>query len=247
MNGQMYGRIVLGASAMLFGIIALMWHDADTWQYTAALWKLPAGSVIGDCLMVVLIVSGLGLAFSATVRLASIVFGIVNVIFTLTCVPGIIAHPVDYGPYVPFFEQLSVALGALAVYTACSSDTDAGRSATLGRTVRIVLGICTVSFALAQVVYFKFTASLVPAWIPLGANFWTILTTAAFGLAAIAMLINVKARLATRLMALMIGLFGLLVWVPAVVTAPVHGNWSEFAINFLITGAVWVAAELKTL
>lgn len=245
MNTQMYGRIVLGASAALFGIIALMWHDADTWQYTAALWSLPFGTVIGDCLMVVLIISGLGLPFPPVARLASIVFCVVNVIFTLTCVPVVIAHPTDYGPYVPLFEQLSVAVGAFAVYAA--SITDDARSAALGRTVRILLGVCTVSFALAQVVYFKFTASLVPTWIPLGPDFWTVLTTAAFGLAAIALLINVKARLATRLMTLMLALFGLLIWVPAVVTHPVHNNWSEFAINFLITGAVWVIAELKTL
>lgn len=245
MNSQLFGRIVLGASAVLFGIIALMWHDGDTWQYTAALWKLPLGTVIGDCLMVVLIVSGLGLVLPTTVRSASVVFGIVNVIFTLTCVPGIIAHPTDYGPYVPFFEQLSVAVGALAIYASCVSAEPS--SARLGQTVRILLGICTISFALAQVVYFKFTASLVPTWIPLGQEFWTILTTAAFGLAAIAMLVNVKARLATRLMTAMLALFGLLIWVPAVIAQPVHGNWSELAINFLITGAAWVIAELKSL
>jgi hypothetical protein len=26
------GRIVFGAAAVLLGVIALMWHDADTWQ-----------------------------------------------------------------------------------------------------------------------------------------------------------------------------------------------------------------------
>ena len=45
--------------------------------------------------------------------------------------------------------------------------------------------------------------------------FWAILTTVAFGLAAIAILINWQARLAMRLMALTLGLFGVLVWVIA--------------------------------
>jgi len=30
MKTALYGRIVFGASAVLFGVIALLWHDADT-------------------------------------------------------------------------------------------------------------------------------------------------------------------------------------------------------------------------
>jgi hypothetical protein len=32
----LYGRIVFGASAVLFGVIAVLWHDADTWQTSGA-------------------------------------------------------------------------------------------------------------------------------------------------------------------------------------------------------------------
>jgi hypothetical protein len=35
MKTALYGRIVFGASAVLFGVIALMWYDSDTWQYLA--------------------------------------------------------------------------------------------------------------------------------------------------------------------------------------------------------------------
>ena len=76
--------------------------------------------------------------------------------------------------------------------------------------------------------------------------FWAILTTVAFALAAIAILTNQRARLATRLMTLMLALFGVLVWIPRLLTHPaLHLNWSEFALTFLITGAAWmVAAEI---
>lgn len=46
---------------------------------------------------------------------------------------------------------------------------------------RIGFGCCTVSYAAAQLVFFAYTASLIPAWIP-GASFWTALTTLAFAL-----------------------------------------------------------------
>jgi hypothetical protein len=63
-------------------------------------------------------------------------------------------------------------------------------------------------------------------------------------LAALAILVNRDARLALRLMTLMVGLFGILVWIPLVIAHPEgHGNWSELALTFLIAGASWTAAD----
>ena len=76
--------------------------------------------------------------------------------------------------------------------------------------------------------------------------FWVTLTTIAFGLAAIALLIDRQARRAAYLMALMLVLFGLLVWVPILIAHPdKHFNWSEFALNFLIAGAAWLVADVQ--
>jgi hypothetical protein len=42
----------------------------------------------------------------------------------------------------------------------------------------------------------------------------------------------------------MLGLFTLLVWVPAVVTKPaLHSNWVEFLFSGALAGATWVVAE----
>lgn len=32
MKTTSYGRRIFGISAVLFSVIALMWHDSDTWQ-----------------------------------------------------------------------------------------------------------------------------------------------------------------------------------------------------------------------
>src|SRR5947208_2083652 len=49
-------------------------------------------------------------------------------------------------------------------------------------------------------------------------------------------LINHRARLAIRLMTLMLALFGVVVWIPRLIAHPgAHLNWSEFALTFLIT------------
>jgi hypothetical protein len=78
--------------------------------------------------------------------------------------------------------------------------------------------------------------------------FWAILTTIAFALAAFAILMNRQARLAMRLMTLMLAMFGVLVWIPRLIADPkAHSNWSEWVLTFLITGAAWTVAELKSL
>jgi len=227
-------------SGLLFSVVALMWHDADTWQGLVQLWSLPFGTVIGACLMVAQVAGGIGILFPRIARLASIVLFVVYALFSLASIPAIFAAPATYGPYGGFFEQFSLVCGAVAVYAATVTN------ATLNRAARIGLGLCAVSFTLAQIFYPDITRDLVPTWIPPNQMFWVVLTTVAFGLAAVAILVNRQARLAMRLMTLMLALFGLLVWVPMLISHPeAHGNWSEFALNFQITGAAWVVSALK--
>ena len=75
--------------------------------------------------------------------------------------------------------------------------------------------------------------------------FWAVSTTAFFALAAVALLTNRLALLAARLLTLMLVLFGLLVWVPLVLSDPhSHSNWSEITETFAIAGAAWILADV---
>jgi uncharacterized membrane protein YphA (DoxX/SURF4 family) len=244
MKTASYGRIVFGASAVLFGVIALMWYDSDTWQTLSQIWSLPFGTIIGGCLMIVQIAGGIGMLYPGAARLASIVLAIVYLLFSLACIPGIIAAPTVY--YGSFFEQFSLLCGAIALYAA--TEANAARAGAFGRVARLGLGVCAISFTLSQILYLPVTAGLVPKWIPPNQTFWAILTTIAFALAAISILIGRQARLALRLMTLMLALFGVLVWVPRLIAHPeAHLNWSEFGLTYLITGAVWMVADLRSL
>ena len=246
MKTALYGRIVFGASAVLFGVIALMWHDAETWQNLQQIWRLPLGTIIGGGLMSAQIAGGVGMQFPRTARVASIVLGVVYSLFSLSNIPEIIAASNPYERYGgSFFQFFSLLCGAIALYAA--TEANAARALAFGRRARIGLGVCAISFALGQMLLLRETAGLVPSWIPPNQMFWAILTTIAFALAAIAILINRQARLAMRLMTLMLALFGVLVWIPRLITHPkAHLNWSEFVLTALITGAVWMVADLKS-
>ena len=237
-----YGRILFGASAILFGVVSLIWRDSDMWQRLQPL-HTPFGTLAGWCLVIALIAGGIAMVLPRTARPASIVLGTVYGLYVLSCVSSIIAAPAEPGGYINGFEQLAIVCGALAVYAA--SERDAARAIALGRVARLGLGVCAASFAWAQVIYLQYTASLVPKWIPPNQVFWTNLTTVAFALAAVAMLINRQARLAMRLLAAMTALFGVLVWLPLIAAHPATlSNWSEVSENDLIAAAAWLVADL---
>src|SRR5208282_1398951 len=133
-------------------------------------------------------------------------------------------------------------LGAAIVYARLSS---AWSPETLHRIGRILLGICVASFTLEQAIYLGATANLVPKWVPPSQMFWAVTTTVLFALAAVALLANRMALLATRLLTVMVVSFGLLVWVPLILSDPHnHTNWSENAETFAIAGAAWILADL---
>lgn len=244
MKTPLFGRIAFGAAAVLFGIIALLWRDTDTWQNVHHIWNLPFGAIIGACLMGAQIVGGIGIQHPRTAHPASFVLCIVYLCFSLACVPDIIAAADLYDKYGgSFFLFLSLFFGAIALCAA--TDANAARALVFGRLARVGLGVCAISFMLGQALILRETARMVPKWLPPGQMFWAVLTTISFALAAIGILIHRQARLAMRMLALMVGLFGLLVWAPHLIAHPeTHFYWSECAETFLVTGAAWTVADL---
>jgi hypothetical protein len=224
------GRHLFGAAALTFGIIALVWHDYHDWdrlRYVAA-----AAWILG----------GAAMQFPRTAKAGAVVLGAVYLVFALLCVPRIVAAPKVYNNWGNFFEQFSLVTGAAIVYARASS---AWAPETLNRIGRTLFGVCTASFTLEQAVYLGATASLVPKWLPPNQMFWAVTTTIAFALAAVALLTNRMALLATRLLTGMIVSFGLLVWAPLLLSNPhSHANWSEFAETFAIAGAARILADL---
>jgi hypothetical protein len=235
------GRHVFGVAALAFGLIALIWHDYSAHQLRHIL-NAQAGLAFVYATAVAQIVGGAAIQFGRTAKTGAIVLGAVYLVFALLTVPGIIATPQIYNSWGNFFEQFSLVTGAAIVYARLSP---AWTPEKLGRVGSILVGICAISFALEQAFYLNATASLVPKWIPPNQMFWAIATTVAFALAAVAMLTNRLALLATRLLTIMLALFGVLVWVPLLFSDPHNAaNWSETVETFAIAGVAWILADL---
>ncbi len=227
------GRHVFGVATLSLGVIMLAWHDYNDWpQLRYIVYAAAAAQVLG----------GAAIQFRRTAKTGAAVLGAAYLVFVLLCLPAIVTQPQIYNSWGNFFEQFSLLTGAAMVYAHLSSAWSPER---LNRIGRILLGICTASFAIEQAVYLGATAPLVPKWIPPSQMFWAVATTVLFALAAVALLTNRMALLAARLLTMMVVSFGLLVWVPLVISsAHNHTNWSEIAETFAIAGTAWILAEL---
>jgi hypothetical protein len=189
-----------------------------------------------------LTLGGAAIQFRRTAKTGAAVLGMANLVLVLLTVPAIVAAPRIYNSWGNFFEQFCLLSGGVMAYGHSSLRWP---RETLHRIGRALLGICAASFALEQAFYLHATAGLVPKWIPPTQMFWAVATTVLFGLAAVALLANRMALLASRLLTMMVVGFGLLVWVPLVVANPhSHTNWSEMAESLEIAGAAWILADL---
>lgn len=228
-----FGRHVFGVAGLASGLITLAWHDYNGWpQLRYLVYAAAAAQILG----------GAAILFRRTAKTGAGALGAVYLFFVLQCVPQIVAAPRIYNSWGNFFEQFSLVTGAALVYARWSS---AGSKEALNRTGRILLGICTVSFALEQAFYLDATAKLVPKWLPPSPMFWAVVTTVFFALAAVALFTNRVVLLATRLLTMMLVIFGLLVWIPVLFSDPRnHTNWDETTETFAIAGATWILADL---
>jgi hypothetical protein len=227
------GRQVFGVAALAFGLITLAWHDYNNWHLPRYIVYVAAAAQF---------FGGAAIQFRRTAKTGAVFLGAFYLAFCLRCVPQIVATPRIYNSWGNFFEQFSLVTGAAIVYRRLSS---AWSREALNRTGRILLGICAASFTLEQAFYLHATANLVPKWLPPSQMFWAVTTTVLFALAAVALLTNRMALLATRLLTMMLVIFGLLVWVPLVLSDPHNPtNWSETVETFAIAGAIWILADI---
>jgi uncharacterized membrane protein YphA (DoxX/SURF4 family) len=236
------GRYVYGVASIGFGICALVWHAyAGSDQIKA--FGVPHPEILAYIVGIVQILGGAAVLWPRTARAGAVALGSVYVFFALLGLPFVFKHPLVYNGYGNFFEQFSLASGAAILY-AWSGQTARTSAAKWARFGYYSFGVCVVSFALEQAFYLSETAGFVPKWIPPGQMFWAIATTVAFGLAAIAMLTGILARLASQLNAAMLAGFGLLVWVPALVADhQSFGNWSETIETLAIAATAWLVVE----
>jgi hypothetical protein len=237
------GRHVYGFAAVMFGALIFVWRDVNAWRQILPLGKVPHPEIFLYIAAAIELFGGLAIQWATTRRVGAFSLGSIFFIFALLSVPPIVSKPLIYNSWGNFFEQFSLVSGALVLFGAPAPNNHEG-APRLARIGYNSFGVCVISFALEQLTYLSATASLVPKWIPPGQMFWAVATTIAFALAAIAIIFGHAVLLASRLLTVMLIGFGLLVWLPIVISHP-HQlfNWTETAETLAIAGTAWIVTD----
>jgi len=233
-------------------ILSITYRDfAPIWQPLPAWIPWRETWVYGSGLLV--LAASAGLCFSRTALPSALTIGTYLAVWAVTRAASLVFKPLSVASWYGFCEALAPLVSAWILYAMLrwqsrSSETPLIASERAVRAAQVLFGLACVVYGLAHFAYADFTASMVPVWLPsrLGFAYFTGLGHLAAG---IGIIIGILPRLAATLEAIMMSLFGLLVWVPSLFAqpppqwaTPPQNQWSEVFVTLLLAASAWIVA-----
>ena len=221
------GALGLGVLSLTSGDFAFQWQPVPTdIAFHAALAYLSAA---------LLIAGGLGAIWRRTSAQACLGLGLMFGVWVVALhLPKALQAPGEVASWNAVAEALALSLGGLIGWAMA-------RRSGLTIWLRRAFGLGPVVFGVAHFAYAKFTASMVPAWLPPSQLFWAYLTGVGQLSAGLSLISGVLARLAATLLAAMYAIFVLILHVPRVAAAPdSRFEWTMLSVALTLTGAAWI-------
>ena len=210
----------------------------------------PQACIVATALLV--LAASAGICFPRTAPVGALIIVVYEAAWTVFPLPGVLPSPLSFGAWYPACEGLSALVGAWILYALLRSapggpEVPAAAAGSV-RAAQILFGLSCVVYGGSHFAYAEYTAGMVPGWLParLGLAYFTGLGHVAAG---IGLIFGILPRLAATLEAIMMSLFGLLVWVPTFFMQPTpqwatppHTQWSELVVNLVLAASAWVVA-----
>lgn len=233
--------LLYGAAAVLLGIVGIVFGDfAMQWQAVPK-WipAMPFAYVSGAILA-----AGGALILARREKVGALVlasfFGLWVVAFHLP--PTLVNAIGSIGAWNAPAESAFVTAGGIALFASYAAARDQ-----LALVARLLAGVSAVVFGFAHFNYIDFTATMVPGWMPFP-KFWAWATGFGHLLAGLALLANVRARLAATCEAAMMASFVVLLHVPRVIAHPeLHVEWIMLGMSSALTGAALLVRKYATI
>jgi uncharacterized membrane protein YphA (DoxX/SURF4 family) len=224
----------LGLPALILGTFAAMGLPVERTVPGYAILLYAAGAW--------LVLAGLALQLRRTAMPASLALTLFfAAALLLLHLPAAVKAPTTWVSYEGLAEMLAMTLGGALAFAAVA---EGPRAAFVRRAAPLLFGACLVVFGISEFVYARFTAAMVPAWLPPAQLFWAYATGGCQIAAGLALLSGVLDRLAAVLLTAMYLGFGLLIHLPRVVADPRSpGAWGEHGVNLVLAGAAWLLAD----
>ena len=199
-----------------------------------------------------LLAASAGVWFSRTALPSAAMIGAYLAVWALIGTPPILSKPLSIGAWYGFCEALTSLVGAWILYSLLRWQLRRSeRLIASERTVRVaqvLFGLTCVFYGWSHFAYADYTASMVPTWLPSRLGF-AYLTGLGHLAAGIGIIVGILPRLAATLEAIMMSLFGLLVWVPSFLAqprpqwaTPPQNQWSELVVNLVLAASACIVA-----
>lgn len=234
------GLIGLGVIALVVADFAMVWQPVPDW--------VPARRAIAYGTGVLMILLGTGLLFrSSQAWSVRVLFGYLF-LWALLKVPGVVVAPGIEATWLGLGELTLLLSGGWTLFARLG---DVAKRSPLGfltgergvRLARLLFAVSVVPIGLSHLFYPKETADFVPHWLPYRGG-WAYLTGIGQIASGLGVLFNVLPRIAAWAEAGQIMLYTLLVWAPAIVTAPTTRlPWTAFFISWIIAAAACAVAQ----
>jgi uncharacterized membrane protein len=250
MVGLGHGLLAIAFASL--AILNLNFHDfAPMWR------SIPAGVpwrdawVHGSALL--LLAASVGLCFSRTASPSALTIGAYQAVWVVTGVSPILSKPLSFGSWYGLCEALTSVAGTWILYATLRWQSRGSNmpiaSEGAVRAAQVLFALTCIFYGSAHFIYSDYTASMVPTWLPSRLGF-TYFTGLGYIAAGIGIILWIFPGLAATLVAIMISLFGLLVWVPSFFAhpkpswaTPLQNEWSELEVNLLLAAAAWIVAD----
>ncbi len=232
--------IGLGVLALIYGDFALVWQPVAAW--------VPGRTALAYLSGLIMLFGGVGLLFDATVKWSVRLLFPYLIVWALLKVPALVVAPQIEGVWLGFGELAVLLAGGWTLFAVLAGLPEGSvlsfASGERGvRVARILFGVFVIPIGLSHLIYVKATADYVPAWLPYRTG-WAYLTGVGQMASGLGVLFSVFPRVAATAEAVMISLFTLLVWLPAIVAAPkTRLPWTAFFISWAIGAGAWVVAQ----
>jgi uncharacterized membrane protein len=237
-----WGVRVYGLAAILLGVIGLKWDDfAAVWQPVPE--AVAHRGALAYVAATLFLCAGLAVQWRQTRAAGAFVLGVLYAPYALLWLRRVMGFPAIIGTWSGLGEQLALVTAGVMAYEQFGGGGKMWARG-IAAVSRVLFALSFLSLALVHWISLKETASFVPKWIPLGQRFWAMATGVFHFMAALAIASGVCGKLAARLLTTMIGVFGLFIWLPALVASPRdHFVWCANAQNLALLGAAWVVAD----
>jgi uncharacterized membrane protein len=230
------GLIGLGVLALIFRDFAMGWQPVAPW--------FPARTLLAYGSGVLMLVCGAGLLLPKTVKWSARILFPYLVIWAFLKVPALFVAPKIEGVWLGIGELTMLLSGGWVLFATLADMPDSPITGTRGlRIARYLFGISVLPVGLSHLFYTQITAGMVPAWMP-AHTFLAYFTGIGQMLCGLGVLLPLCPAVAAYGETLFVGLFTLLLWLPAVVREPkTRLNWTAFFISWIIGSAAWLVAQ----